>query len=324
MKQEYKKYRPRQKTLDQIEVMNEIIADYMADGYRLTVRQLYYQLVSRNEIPNTERSYQNTISLVSNARLGGLMDWNAIEDRTRAVRSQNHWNNVEQIIRATISNYYLDRWDNQKYRPIVMIEKDALIGVIQSMCDRLDVPYLSCRGYASQTVLRNYGYGRMATQIMRNKHPVILHLGDLDPSGLDMSRDLSERLAMFSDGIEGIDFTFKRIALSMEQVDELQPPPNPAKVTDSRFEAYREIYGEESWELDALPPAYINDLLKKEIKLLTDGDKLAEVEKLQKVGTDYLTEVSGNTAFIEQALKYQHDLELTIAMLEDQEEEDEA
>jgi hypothetical protein len=137
----------------------------------------------------------------------------------------------------------------------VWIEKDALIGVIDGVCRELDVPFFSCRGYVSDSEMWTAAYNRMD----KGEQTIVLHLGDHDPSGIDMTRDIRERLDLFS--MEA-DIEVRRIALTMDQIDELKPPPNPAKITDSRFEGYAAEYGDESWELDALEPQYIADLIQ--------------------------------------------------------------
>lgn len=250
-----------------IRLCDEIITDYGKQGYRLTVRQLYYQLVARGHIENTVRSYQNIVVLITKARLAGLIDWDAIEDRTRDVIQRSHWTTGSQILQSVASHYFEDMWHGQDYRVFVMVEKEALAGVLEPVCNEWDVPLLPARGYPSATTLREFAKQRILNS---RQQIVVLHLGDHDPSGMDMSRDLAERLSLFSR--ERVNIDFRRIALNMDQVEEQSPPPNPAKATDTRFEKYREQFGDESWELDALSPAYLNELVETELQSLVDQD----------------------------------------------------
>ena len=253
------------KSLQMIGLIDDIIEDYQSQGFRLTVRQLYYQLVARDHIPNTVQSYDNIVSLLTNARLAGLIDWDAIEDRTRGVIERSHWNSGGEILDAVANQYHEDLWSDQDCRVFVIVEKEALAGVLERTCKEWDVPLLPARGYPSATTLREFAKGR----IMRaSQEIVVLHLGDHDPSGIDMSRDLEERLGMFSRHKVNIDF--RRLALNMDQVDEQKPPPNPAKITDSRYASYRAQYGAESWELDALSPKYLHKLVSNEVEGLID------------------------------------------------------
>lgn len=252
------------KSLDLVATVNTVITEYLADGYRLTIRQLYYQLVARGVIANTVKSYDNVVNLLTNARLAGLVDWDVIEDRTRGFIDRPHWDSGGELLEACANQYHEDLWQDQEYRLFVVVEKEALAGVLERTCKKLDVPLLPARGYPSATTLREFA----KTRIMQARQKVvILHLGDHDPSGIDMSRDLVDRLELFS---RGVDFDFHRIALNMDQVEELQPPPNPAKVTDSRFASYSERFGDESWELDALSPQYLDTLVTTRVAKYVD------------------------------------------------------
>lgn len=251
-----------------IRLCDAIVTDYTKQGYSLTIRQLYYQLVARGHIENTIRSYNNVVGLMTKARLAGLIDWDAIEDRTRDVLQRNHWTSGGQLLMSCAEQYFQDMWRDQDSRLFVMVEKEALAGVLQRVCEEYDVPLLPARGYPSATTLREFA----KTRIMRShQNIVVLHLGDHDPSGIDMSRDLSERLSLFARYRVHIDF--RRIALNMDQVETEQPPPNPAKTTDTRFEKYREQYGDESWELDALSPSYLHNLVEEQVQEFIDQGK---------------------------------------------------
>lgn len=236
-----------------------IIAEYTALGFDLTLRQLYYQFVARALIPNRDSEYKRLGSIINDARLAGLIDWNAIQDRTRNLQALSHWDTPQRIVHEAANQFLRDKWAGQPYRPEVWIEKDALIGVIEPICQELDVPYFSCRGYTSQSEMWAGGR-RMERWLEHDYIPIVLHLGDHDPSGIDMTRDIIDRLEMFSGGVE-----VKRLALNMDQVKQYGPPPNPAKMTDSRYIGYIDLYGEESWELDALEPQVMADLIRDTI-----------------------------------------------------------
>lgn len=267
------------KSLKLIAVCDDIVTSYAARGFRLTIRQLYYQLVARGHIENTVLSYDNTVTLMTKARLVGMIDWDAIEDRTRGVLERSHWTSGARILDAVAKQYFEDMWDTQEHRVFVMVEKEALAGVLEPVCQEWDLPLLPARGYPSATTLREFAKGR----IMRSSQDiVVLHLGDHDPSGIDMSRDLEERLTLFSRNRVNIDF--RRLALNMDQVEEQQPPPNPAKTTDARFAKYQEQFGDESWELDALTPEYLASLVADEVQQLINFDAWhAKTEKIDAV-----------------------------------------
>jgi len=243
---------------------NGIIAEYQAQGFDLTLRQLYYQMVARDLLKNSQRSYKRLGRIVAEARLAGLIDWNAIVDRTRSVRGNTHWNSPREIIDAAVGQYRIDKWADQPCRPEVWIEKDALTGVISGVCGELDVKYFSCRGYASSSEMWKAAYWRMGN----GQRHVIIHLGDHDPSGVDMTRDIVDRLSLFA----GRPIEVKRIALNMDQIERYGPPPNPTKLTDSRADGYIDRYGHDSWELDALEPRVLADEIRRAVLELRDED----------------------------------------------------
>ena len=133
------------RSLEVIDLANEIIEVYRAQGFDLTLRQLYYQFVSRGLIPNRDSEYKKLGSIVNDARLAGLIDWERIQDRTRNVRRLSHWEDPAGVIKSALASYHVDYWEGQEYRPEVWIEKDALVGVIEGVCEELDVPFFSCR-----------------------------------------------------------------------------------------------------------------------------------------------------------------------------------
>lgn len=276
------------KTLGVIESANEIIGEYRRKGFSLTLRQVYYQFVARGLLANTERNYKSLGNIISDARRAGMIDWNAIEDRTRFLRSINAWVGPQSLLRAARDQYHTDLWEGQRTRVEVWIEKDALVGVISRICTELDVPFFSCRGYVSDSEMWRGGQ-RIAENMANGQETLILHLGDHDPSGIDMTRDIQDRLAMFSGFTANLEV--KRIALTMAQIREQNPPPNPAKVTDSRYEGYLAQYGRESWELDALEPQFIADLINDEVRAHRNDNVYYAAIRQQESDRDRITQV---------------------------------
>lgn len=263
----------RADSLDAIEKANAIIAEYQAQGFTLTLRQLYYQFVARGFLANKQSEYKRLGSIVNDARLAGLIDWDAIEDRTRQLRALSHWADPEELVNSAAEQYRENLWADQRRYVEVWVEKDALLGVIEPVCERWRVPYFACRGYASQSAQYEAGQRILRDASLFQRRTLILHLGDHDPSGIDMTRDNTDRLGMFSETELGSVVDLKRIALNFDQVEQYDPPPNPAKETDSRSDAYIREYGESSWELDALDPRVIDRLIEKEIKAVIDLKK---------------------------------------------------
>lgn len=296
-----------------IQHAERIMNEYERQGFKLTLRQLYYQFVARDIIPNKQTEYKRLGDIVNNARLAGLLDWDQIEDRTRNVVTPAAWSSPSQIIRAVADQYQEDLWRGQEVRPEVWIEKEALSGVVVPICEELRLPYLACRGYLSQS--ESYAAGqRFAETYRRGQRTIILHLGDHDPSGIDMTRDNDERLQMFA-GYGKVEM--RRLALNMDQIEQYNPPPNPAKETDSRFEDYKRNFGDESWELDALNPTIISDLIRDAVDEFRDMDQWDEKETEETAHKKQLQLVSRNWADVVKRLEDAPDEE------EPDEEEDE-
>lgn len=266
----------------------DIVTEYAKQGYALTLRQLYYQFVARDLIANRQAEYKRLGSIVADARLAGLIDWEAIEDRSRNIHCPSTWDNPAEIVHTCAEQYKLDLWADQTYRPEVWIEKEALLAIAERACEPERVPYFACKGYVSQSEMWNAGGRRLLANFERGQTPVILHLGDHDPSGIDMTRDIADRLALFAE--EPV--IVRRLALNFDQVEQYRPPPNPAKVTDSRFDGYAATHGTESWELDALPPDVLVQLLQEEIAKLRDDRKWTAFGRREKRDRKALTAIA--------------------------------
>jgi len=276
MKKTYQSIRIGKQGLTLIEHVNRIIDEYQEAGYTLTLRQVYYQLVAGAIIENTEKSYKNVGNLINNGRLAGYIDWSSIEDRTREVRKPQTWDSPAQILDVAARTYQRDLWATQDNYLEVWVEKDALIAVVENAASRLNCPCFSCRGYASQTAMHDAAM-RFIEKTEHGKDCILIYLGDHDPSGLDMTRDIGERLSGF-----GAIVDVRRIALNRDQIDLYNPPVNPAKITDTRAKEYISKHGEHSWELDALKPDVIDALITDAIKVNLDQKRFNQAKERQE------------------------------------------
>jgi hypothetical protein len=317
--QKFRDVNLRQAALDIVSHCNTVIKNYQQQGLRLTLRQLYYQCVTVNLFPNSEKSYKRLSTIVSDARLAGLMDWDAIEDRVRQPRSASEWDNLADLVEGALWSYRLPRWEGQDNYVELWVEKDALAGVLAPIANRWHVTMMVNRGYSSQSAMYESAQrflkacyqpvyeadskedaadmpsGSFARYLAEERglnviepreddgenpplacvrQPVLLYLGDHDPSGEDMVRDIRDRLQMF--GIE--DITVTKIALTMTQVKKYAPPPNPAKITDPRAKDYIAQHGAVSWEVDALPPNVLTQVIEASIKQYVDVAKMDAIK----------------------------------------------
>jgi hypothetical protein len=295
-----------------IDRVNEIVENYRDQGLVLTLRQVYYQFVAHDYFPydrtwtrlesgkwvrdtngtkNADPNYKWLGDVIGDARMAGEIDWEAIEDRTRYIRKFNHWSDPSEIISAVAKQFRIDTWSDQPKRPEVWIEKDALIGVVEAACQPLDVAHFSCRGYTSSTAMHDAAL-RLIEYYKAGQTPVVFHLGDHDPSGCDMSRDIQDRLNLVLEYHHYEPISINRLALNMPQVRQYNPPPNPAKLTDARAKEYVAEHGNESWELDALEPTVLIKLITSSINSVCNKNKLRAKVGEQNTHRKLLTKCS--------------------------------
>lgn len=274
----YIKYRPSEMTARILGFSNTIIEEFQTDGFDVTLRQLYYKMIARDLFPdawkddegnkNNPKSYSKFKAIIKNGRLGGFIDWDGIVDRTRMLKRNAHWESPAEIIESCANQFRLDTRKDQEIYIEVWVEKEAMGGVLQSICPMLDVPHFACKGYDSLSMI--WRAAMRFRQEEKRREVLLFYLGDHDPSGIDMARDIQRRLDLFGCSNTEVE----RIALTMEQVKQYNPPPSPAKPKDSRYKGYRKIYGDDTWELDALDPRQIVELIKQKVGAATDQRKI--------------------------------------------------
>lgn len=282
----YEDWNPSEKSLEIVARANAVCREYQAQGYDLTLRQLYYQFVARGWLANNQRNYKSLGATIDKARKAGLMDWSYIVDRTRNLRGLYTYADPASIVSAMEDDYHVDLWEGQDFRMEVWVEKEALAGVVQRAANSRGVNYFSCRGYVSQSELHSAAL-RHRNYEATGQSVVVVHLGDHDPSGIDMTRDMQERLELYGAGTE-----IKRVALNWDQIDQYSPPPNPAKLTDSRAKGYISEFGGSSWELDALNPDTLANLITGEIDNHLDQDAYDERVQYRDEGRAQLATIS--------------------------------
>jgi hypothetical protein len=275
-----------------------ILDEYARDHHKLTLRQLYYQLVARGFIDNKVKEYANLSTLIKKGRMAGVIDWKLIEDRLRVPKIPYWVSGVDEAIQDAIDHYRIDRQYNQDVYTEVWIEKDALSGIVGRVTNHYHIRLVVNRGYVSTSAIHNAFY-RFADAIMEEKRIKLLYLGDFDPSGLDMLRDISERLDVFFQGSCDYEYGYVNfnymdgphkdnyldiihLGLNKKQIKELDPPPNPAKITDPRAKWYIEKHGNISWEVDAMPPEYLADVIESSIKECINLELFEEALKEEK------------------------------------------
>lgn len=268
----YRAYGPRKnigsERLAAIRQADAILQEYESAGMVITLRQLYYQHVARGLIENTKQSYGRLGDLVADGRMAGEISWTAVEDRARGLQSYRYWESPHQAFQQARDTYRLNKWARQPWAPEVWSEKE---GPLEGVCSELEVDFFVVHGYNSISEVWRAGQ-RFRKYISDGRTPIVIHLGDHDPSGLHMTEDNRRRLATFT----GVNVLVHRIVLNMDQIERYRPPPQPAKETDSRYEAYAAEHGDLSWEMDALPPDAVVKLIRDSVAHVRDEKLWAE------------------------------------------------
>lgn len=277
MKEQFREKRFKSKSVVLLKRAQAIIAEYEAQSIIMTLRQLYYQLVSRAYLDNTPREYGKLSRLLTDARYCGLVDWDAIEDRVRVPQRPSQFEDISDLVECAKASYRLDRWRGQKYYIELFTEKDALSSILHPITRKWHVYFNVNRGYSSATAMYNTAK-RYIREINNEKHLVLLYLGDHDPSGLDMIRDIGSRLEEF----EVDNLQLVHIALTSQQIKKYNPPPNPAKISDPRATEYIAIHGKKSWEVDALKPEVLIKLVENSISRFVDEKLMSRIVKREK------------------------------------------
>lgn len=271
-----------------IEHITDIVNEYASEGYILTLRQLHYQLVKSNWIVNHDSAYKKLGNILDDCKYAGIIDWNNIEDRGRVPYIPYYVIDVEDALNDTIKQYRIDRQEGQKTCIELWTEKDALSGILKRTTQKYHIQLVVNKGYTSSSAL--YGaYQRYVKRIQNDQMITILYFGDHDPSGLDMVRDIRERLTfMFTNGRYASSYDFNEdtidshfniipIGLTMQQIKQFDLPPNPTKLTDSRANKYIKKFGKTCWEVDALNPQTLTSIVEKNIREQIDMSLFEEM-----------------------------------------------
>lgn len=255
------------KTLELLEVAKTVLAE----NHPMTVRQVFYQLVSRQVVENNRGRYQAVSDLLVDARKSGDIPWDWIVDRLRQPRSVGMWDDLADFAETAGRAYRRDVWATQENYLEVWLEKDALSGIFEDVLNDYRVTLNVGRGFDGWSSIRN-----AAGRYEDRDNVTVLYFGDFDPSGEDMFRSLGKRLAFF-----GCEPDIVKISLTYADVEQYRLPRDFTKATDSRSKAFVAKWGDLAVELDALPVAVLRDRLISEIEGRMDLEALAEVKRVE-------------------------------------------
>lgn len=294
-----------------VKATDEIISAY---PYRLTVRQIYYRLISPpyQLFAGTQKNYKYFDKVLTKARERGEVDWHRIEDRARTtLGGDSGFNDPNEFLKDRLESlkesweyYARPMWDNQPTYIEIWVEKDALASLFHHVARRYNVLVYPSRGYSSFTRVMEALESRLVPRWAKGQNWRILQFTDHDPSGIDMMRDIHDRIDRYYPNIQGyskiyyelekqgkkLTWRIKRVALTYDQVEQFNLAPNPTKQADPRSADYVPRYGNQCWELDALPPEELEEIIARAIEAEIDADKWNETIKLTKEEQEKLKE----------------------------------
>jgi hypothetical protein len=304
---------------------------YRGQGFSLTLRQMYYQLVARGHLENGQKHYKRIGDVLTKARYEGEFPLNGMVDRGRSIQggSSTRCDDSIQTGAGDATNWIRNlpefllqthRWYAQETYVSVWVEKEALAEIFEQTCNQLGVGWFACRGYPSVSSL--YSFLKTAERATEGeRHPrysfgdssweerhhgtaekvVVLYFGDHDPDGWEIPRSCERNLNILQQrtGTE-MEIEFKRIALNMDQIEEFDPPPFPAKITSSRYEKYNEEHDtNDAWELDALEPPVLQQLITENVEAYFDEAIFDQQQEAMGARQDTLRDQMSDPDFYE-------------------------
>jgi hypothetical protein len=262
--------------------IHDAIAVALAEDSPVTVRQLFYRLVSAGTIEKTELQYRAVMRAVGEMRRDGRIPFEGIADNTRRPMKYASYPNLQAALRVARDGYFRSRWDNQDAYVEVWLEKDALSGVVFPVTGELDVPLMVTRGYPSISFL----HGAAETIARQGKPSYLYYFGDHDPSGVDITRSVADGIREFA---PEADVVVERVAVTRDQIKRLNLPSRPTKTTDARAKDW----DGGSVELDAIPARQLREMVRVCIDRHVDRAAWQATERAERADRKRLASLIG-------------------------------
>ena len=275
----------RGKAKKSLQVM-DFIESVLRENNPMTVRQVYYQCVATHLIENKLTMYNKISMLLVEMRQTGRVPWEWIEDRIRKPRQVSMWGGLESFKETAIQAYRRDVWETQDTLLEIWLEKDALSGIFETITTDYGVTLNVGRGYDGWSSIHE-----AAERYRAWGGPVtVYYFGDFDPSGEDMFRSLTARLAFFD-----MAPTMEKVALTRQDIRDYNLPPDVTKASDSRQSAFVEKWGDIAVELDALPVNVLRQRIEASIRGTIDIDAMETTKTVERVERQAIADLLGNT-----------------------------
>jgi hypothetical protein len=291
----------RRRTNAELSAVDEAIVEAVRDEHPVSLRGVYYRVVSAGAVEKTENGYRLVGRQLLKLRRANVVPYTWITDGTRWVIRPDSWSDVDQMLEDAAASYRKALWHDQDVLVHVFVEKDAISGVVSPVTERWDVPLGVLRGYASES----FAYSMAQEILAAEKTVYVYQLGDHDPSGVDAWRDFTEKVTGFlgpygvdydDDGLEGVLTTttwssvfFDRLAVTEEQIEDYRLPTRPTKRTDSRSAGFLG----ESVEVDAIRPSVLRELVDNAVTRHIDPERLRITRMVEQSERELLHRIRG-------------------------------
>jgi hypothetical protein len=257
----------------------------------MTVRQLFYRLVSVGVVANTKPDYSRVSRMMTKARRDERIPYEWLVDRSRPTYSVNVWQNPASFVQTVARSYRHDYWYQQPTYCEVWCEKDAVTGSIEDTVRELGVTLRVTRGFMSATRVND-----IAQHLRRIRKPkTVFYLGDHDPSGHSIEETavdaVLERMNGFKSGYDVMNVSVQRLAIHAADIRLFNLPPLLVKDTDPRAEEFEAEHGKDCVELDALPPTELRRRIDEAVMGLVNRAAWDKSMHLEKVETDSIIDV---------------------------------
>lgn len=255
------------------------VIEELEDYWPLTLRQIYYRCVTKKIIKNDKHSYKTMSRLLTKLRRLEVLSWDTMEDTTRRVSNKRGYEDASQyskgILRA-FDNYDRCLVQGQENYCEIFLEKFALTRIVENIAWRYCVRVVTLRGQSSSTIVQEYSE-RARAAIDNGQHPVILHFGDLDPSGARIPVSIKDKLKKY----HGVSIETKVVAMTPEHVLEYPASIDPLKKSDPNYKWFVRNFGDKAVELDAIHPRDLQSLIKDELAKVLDIEDMLYQQEIQ-------------------------------------------
>lgn len=283
------------RTKAQIQVLKDRMYEMLKEHHPMTVRQLFYQLVSAGLSEKTEAAYQGiVVRLCGQMREDGELPWELIADSSRWMRKPDSYSSLQEAVTRTAETYRRDLWANQKAYVEIWCEKEALAGVLYEITEEYDVPLMVVKGFPS----KDFVHGAAEAIEGRRKPAYLYYFGDWDPSGLLIWKDVQKKILRYA---PGADVIFERVAVTPEQVTRYGLPTRPTKREGN---SHAKHFRGKSVEVDALPPGVLQGLVRHVIEQHIDHRQLTITKRVEESEREFLEvlRIKTATSFAREAL----------------------